>query len=486
MSVAGVRITDLRGRIYEDTPRGSAAPLDDPNADGHADAVGSVYNDSTTVLTRDTRGLPTQVRDANNVITVLTWNARSQLTQQNVQHTSGNAITRYAYNAAEQLTRVTLPNSSYLDYAYDTAQRLVSVTNNLGERVEYALNAAGDRTGEVNKTAGGAMTRSMNRVFDELSRLRQNLGANGQDYGYTYDDNDNLIGMDDALGRQTTQVYDALDRLITITDPAVQDTALAYDERDNLISVTDPNNVTTTYVRDGLDNLLSESSPDVGTTVHTYDAAGNRIQSTDARGVEVQYGYDVLNRMTSTTYPASTTENTTVTYDAGTNGKGQLTSLTDPAGTTTWTYDHRGNELSESRTTGSTTLAVSYLYNTTDLITRITYPSGRVANFTYDSLGRNTRITTNLPGIAAQNVVSAVTYAPFGATTGWLWGNALTQTRLLDQDYRLTDLTVSSKNFTRTYLNHEDTPRENSVRTPQHRQFSRHRRTEPSVVPRPV
>ena len=58
MSVAGVRITDLRGRIYEDTPRGSAAPLDDQNAD----AVGSVYNDSTTVLARDTRGLPTQVR----------------------------------------------------------------------------------------------------------------------------------------------------------------------------------------------------------------------------------------------------------------------------------------------------------------------------------------------------------------------------------------------------------------------------------------
>ena len=71
-----------------------------------------------------------------------------------------------------------------------------------------------------------------------------------------------------------------------------------------------------------------------------------------------------------------------------------------------------------------------------------------MANFTYDTLGRNTRITTNLPGFASQNVVSAVTYAPFGGTTGWLGGNALTHTRLLDQDYRLTDLTVSSSTAT--------------------------------------
>lgn len=173
--------------------------------------------------------------------------------------------------------------------------------------------------------------------------------------------------------------------------------------------------MTTTYVHDGFDNLIQESSPDVGTTTHLYDAAGNRIQSTDARGVVVQNIYDALNRRTSVIYPGSTSENAKFVYDAGTNGKGQLTSMTDPSGTTTWTYDHRGNVLSESRTTADTILAVSYLYN-----------------------------TTNLPGVTAQNVVSAVTYAPFGGTTGWLRGNTLTQTRLLDQDYRLTDLTVSS------------------------------------------
>ncbi len=402
----------------------------------------------TTVVARDTRGLPTQVRDANNVITVLTWDARSRLTQQNIQHATGNAITKYAYDAVGQLTRVTLPNNSFLNYHYDAAQRLVAVSNNTSERVDYALNAAGDRTAEAIRNPSATITRTMTRVFDELSRLRQHLGANSQDMGYTWDDNNNLVGMDDALGRQTVQDYDALDRLIRITDPAVQDTALDYDARDNLIAVTDPIGVTTSYVHDGLDNLIQESSPDIGTTTHVYDTAGNRIQSTDARGVVVQYTYDALNRQLTTTYPGSTSENAVFTYDAGTNGKGQLTGMTDPSGTTTWTYDHRGNVLSESRTIASTTLTASYTWNTTDLLTRITYPSGRVATVTFDTLGRTTRITTNLPGITAQNVVSAVTYAPFGGTTGWLGGNALTHTRLLDQDYRLTDLTVSSTTAT--------------------------------------
>ena len=112
-------------------------------------------------------------------------------------------------------------------------------------------------------------------------------------------------------------------------------------------------NVINTNSRNGLDNLIQESSPDVGTTTHVYDTAGNRIQSTDARGVVVQYTYDALNRQLTTTYPGSTSENAVFAYDTGTNGKGQLTSMTDPSGTTTWTYDHRGNVLSESRTTGS-------------------------------------------------------------------------------------------------------------------------------------
>jgi len=135
-------------------------------------------------------------------------------------------------------------------YTYDAAQRLAAVSNNTGERVDYTLNAAGDRTAEAIKNPSATITRTMTRVFDELSRLRQHLGANSQDMGYTWDDNNNLVGMDDALGRQTVQDYDALDRLIRITDPAVQDTALDYDARDNLIAVTDPIGVTTTYVHD--------------------------------------------------------------------------------------------------------------------------------------------------------------------------------------------------------------------------------------------
>jgi len=66
----------------------------------------------TTVVAPGTRGLPTQVRDANNVVTVPTWDPRPCSTQQNIQHGSGDAITKHAYDAVGQLTRITLPNAA--------------------------------------------------------------------------------------------------------------------------------------------------------------------------------------------------------------------------------------------------------------------------------------------------------------------------------------------------------------------------------------
>ena len=43
-----------------------------------------------------------------------------------------------------------------LRYDYDAARRLTAVRNDAGERIAYALDAQGNRTGEVIRAAGGA------------------------------------------------------------------------------------------------------------------------------------------------------------------------------------------------------------------------------------------------------------------------------------------------------------------------------------------
>ena len=333
----------------------------------------------------------------------------------------------------------------YLDYEYDDAHRMTALENNAGERIEYTLNAAGNRLGTTTKNGSGAIQRLQNQVFDELSRLHQSLGANGQVTEYSYDDNGNTTAIKDGLNHTTNQTFDALDRLIAVTDPLTNTADYDYDTRDNLTQVSDPRGIVTGYVYDGLDNLIQEASADAGTTVNLYDAAGNLTQSTDARGVVVQYAYDALNRLTAITYPASPAENVTYTYDTGTNGIGRLASISDASGSITFAYDDRGNVTAETRVIDGQSYATAYSFDLADKLTAMTYPSGRIVSYSRDALGRITQVTTQADATApVETVASSMAYLPFGSANGWTFGNGVVASHTYDQDYRLTELDEGS------------------------------------------
>ncbi len=84
-----------------------------------------------------------------------------------------------------------------------------------------------------------AISFNQSAVFDKLSRLKQNLGASGQQQINTYDDNHNPLNTTDALGRETENSYDILDRLTRSIDPDAKETNFEYDLQDNLTKVTD-------------------------------------------------------------------------------------------------------------------------------------------------------------------------------------------------------------------------------------------------------
>ncbi len=430
-SIDGPRTGDTTNFTYD--ANGDLATT--TNAEGHV----------TTIVSRDTRGLPTRIEDPNGVDTVLAYDERGRLTSSTVESSQGNAVTSFSYDDASQLTSVTLPNGSSLDYEYDNAHRLVAIENNLGERIEYTLDNAGNRTGETIRNSASVIVKTQTRLFDELSRLREDIGAQSQTTSYDYDLNDNLDGIEDALLDTTTQSFDALDRLISVTDPDLNSADYDYDDRDNLTQVTDPRGIITSFIYDGLDNLIQEDSADAGISVHLYDAAGNRTQTTDARGVVAQMAYDGLSRLTSVTYPASTAENITYTYDTGTNGEGRLTSMTDESGSTSYTYDDRGNVLTETRVIGAASYVTSYTYDLADNVLTVTYPSGRIVNYGRDVLGRVDTVTTQTDsGSATENVATSITYLPFGPADGWTFGNGSTASRVFDSDYRITDLLVTT------------------------------------------
>jgi YD repeat-containing protein len=168
----------------------------------------------------------------------------------------------------------------------------------------------------------------------------------------------------------------ALKHLLTVTQPGGPLTQYAYDKANNLTAVTDPRNIVTTYGYDGLDNPVSLASPDTGTTTRTFDAAGNVLTSTDARGVLASYAYDDAGRVTQVAYSKSgfPTETHAYTWDAGPNAKGRISQMTDPSGTTAWTFAPQGRVASRSQSAGGVTLSASYAW-ANGRLTGMTTPS---------------------------------------------------------------------------------------------------------------
>jgi len=415
---------------------------------GNLTRVTNALGQATDILAYDPRGLPTQVRDPNGAVTDLTYDARGRLLGVIRRAASGDATTSFAYDAAGLLTRMTLPDGSYLDYSYDAAHRLTAVTNNLGERIEYSLDLMGNRTAETIRTAaGGTITKTMTRAYDQLGRLLRSIGAANQTTAYAYDHEGNVVSLTDPLNGLTTQAYDALDRLIQSTDATRTGlTDYGYDTRDNLTEVTDPRGIATAYVYNGFGEAIQAASPDAGTTVYRYDAAGRLTEATDGRNVTTQYAYDNLNRVTAKSFPHSRGENVTYAYDdptAGSFGIGRLTRIVDESGTTSFAYDARGNLRQRGWTPAGTTLAytTAYAYDLADRLTQVVYPSGRIMDYGRDSLGRVASATTRANAAATPvTLVSGLAYKPLGPLAAASFGNGLAAALDYDLDYRLTSL----------------------------------------------
>jgi len=74
---------------------------------------------------------------------------------------------------------------------------------------------------------------------------------------------------------------------------------------------------------------------------------------------------------------------------------------------------------------------------------QVVYPSGRVVDYSRDSLGRITDITTReVAASPAVDVATGIAYEPFGPVASLTYGNGLGLSFAYDQDYRLTAITV--------------------------------------------
>ena len=217
--------------------------------------------------------------------------------------------------------------------------------------------------------------------------------------------------------------------------------------------------LTTQYDIDGLGRLNQLTSPDTGTTRYTYDPAGHVLTRTDARGIRANNSYDGLGRLTQIQYrdPSNTVLPPTLQFQYdGTlaNAQGRLRQIIDSSGSTAYTYDAAGRILSKTQNLNpiSTTNAVpaasqsvSYVYRAGGDLSQITYPSGRIVNYTYDPS------TTQLSALnwranasdTIKPLLDQIEIHPLGRLQSWRWRNpsssspTTTYTRVFDEQGRI-------------------------------------------------
>jgi RHS repeat-associated protein len=396
----------------------------------------------------DANGRPGTMTDPNGVVTQFSYDLLGRATSIRVRHPTNaslDAVTSLTYDIEGRVKTITAPASAALTMNYDLAGLLKSVVASTGERIDYAHDAMGNVTGQTVRRTNGTAAVTITRTFDALGRLlTQTLGP-GRTWTYAWDRVGNLTGVVSPRNQSTVNSFDALDRLVSSALPDGGAPGATFNQRDDLVTDVDPGGVTTTFVRNGFGEVIQEINPDRGTSIYSYNAAGDRTAAIDGRGQRIDYAHDILGRLLSAVpagRPAS--ESATYTWDtpaiSGSFALGRLARVVDGGTTVEYGYDHRGNVTVKRQRFGTGAWAqLSFTYDLADRVTQITYPSGRMVSYTFNTLGRVTQVRTRASSAVTTwtTLASGMTYEAFGPLLRANYGNGLRMIQSWGNDGRL-------------------------------------------------
>jgi RHS repeat-associated protein len=393
----------------------------------------------TTSYSYDGDGNRTSVTDANSHVTSSSYNGLNQLVALTKPDPDGAGpltapVTNYGYDPAGNKTSETDPRQNTTSYTYDADNRLASETDPVGNKTTYTYDGNGNLATTVdprgNVMGGNPADYTTSNTYTPLNQLQTTTDPLGHVTGYGYDADGNKTSLTDANTHSTTYGYDAAERLHTVTAPDPDGpgplsspvTTYGYDANGNKVTVQDANTHTTSYAYDHGNELTSVTTQLGNKTTYSYDANGNRLTLTDANGNAsggnaaahtTTYGYDAANRLASISYGDGTTPNVGFGYDE----VGNRTSMSDGAGTISYSYDN------DDRMTGSIrgSDSFSYAYDAADNITSRTYPDGTAVSYGYDSDNRLASVTSGGATTSyAYDPASNVTQTTLPASNGYV------------------------------------------------------------------
>lgn len=397
-------------------------------------------------------GQPASMADANGVVTSYTYDAKGNLSSETTNGSMPAGLstltTTYSYDGSRRITQIARPSGKMDRLSYSGADRITGKGNALNEWVQFMRTPSTNvdvtqsarmvpvqSPGAPTGTTGGQF--SATNCLDCVGRVVNTYGNDGQAITLQYDGNGNLVSRKDALNHQTSWIYDDRDRPKQMTAPDGGVTAYTYDATGGLYTVTDPRGLVTRYTRNGFGEVVVLESPDSGRRDYQYDIGGRLTTETHASGtLTIGYTWDALDRMLTRSSAGSTEA---FTYDEGVYGNGRRTRINDATGKKTFAYGADGQLLQQVQTTYGTNYSTSWTYDAAGRASTMTYPGGLVLSYQYDTVGRLSRVSSNVAGWAT--LADGFLYQP--ATDlryAWRFGNNLPRSTTFDTDGRVAGL----------------------------------------------
>lgn len=441
--------------------RGNVATVTSPGGN----VAGANPADFTTTYTYDFNGNRVQTSHPYpGGGTITTSTSFDDLNRASSGTDSLGNTTKTTYDNNGNVTSVSDPNGGTTAYTYDADGRPTATTAPAGGGYGDVYDAAGNVIKSTSPT-GGVSTYTYNddeRVATAVDPRGNVAGANPANYttSYGYDAVGNLTSVTDPLGEKTTFAFDPNNRVTTATDAnghtvsyryldddtvqavigpdgnTKQDTTYSYDNVGNVLSRTDALG-NTRYTYDKLGRVLDVKDPLDRDTLYSYDAEGNLTQTvvpggTPVAGRTITYAYDILDRLTSENQGGS------LVYNWGYDANNDVTSLSDPTGTETETYDSLRQLSSVSR--GGQKF--SYGYDANGNVTSRTWPDGTTLTSTYNAADQESGLTVQGGQAGSTPAAYTFSYDPSGrlSSTTYPTANGMVTDRSYDQAGRLSDL----------------------------------------------
>ncbi len=370
-------------------------------------------------------GLLKSITDANGNITEYEYDVLNRLTKVAKPDDDLTSPT-IEYNYDDDLKRITVTQKknggSYLNpiyYFYDGLSRLVQThqrnrdnTATVETNIEYDTVGRKYRESKPYEVSGAASQYNSNISwshgytkwdYDALERVISISYPPGNTENATvhYSYPSNVVVITDENDHQKTCYYDAYNNLIRIDEPlSGYRTHCRYNARNDLDTIITAKGQIITYNYNSLSDLTQRDHPDMGVSVYTYDGVGNDTMKINANGDTTKYYYDEINRRTAIDYKDSNFD-VDYTYDEATssNGKGNLTKVEDPSGTTVYHYDERNRLVKKVKTIDSVTYTTEYTYDSADNLTSIKAPVGSDrTHYEYDNVNRLWKVKRDISG----------------------------------------------------------------------------------------